>query len=111
MQLNQLNTLDPHMGVAFAHLPHICVASNTPDLIYVWHLPIFLIHEVYRRFPGDLSRAEVPLINNGQGGPSNTVDALSPPGAISSDLYRHHFWEDILNFPFLFSFPMNLYCI
>ena len=33
------------------------------------------------------------------------------PGAISSDLYRHHFWEDILNFPFLFSFPMNLYCI
>ena len=36
---------------------------------------------------------------------------LFPPGAISSDLYRHHFWEDILNFPFSFSFSMNLCCI
>ena len=30
---------------------------------------------VYTHFPGDLSRAEVALINNEQGGPSNTVDA------------------------------------
>ena len=29
-----------------------------------------------------------------------STKGLSLRGAISSDLYRHHFWEDILNFPF-----------
>ena len=42
-------------------------------------------------------------------GPSPIEHGVS--GAISSDLYRHHFWEDFLNFPFLFPFPVNLCCI
>ena len=31
-------------------------------------------------------------------------------GAVSSDLYRHYFCGNFLNFPFLFSFHMNLCC-
>ena len=31
-------------------------------------------------------------------------------GAISSDLYRHYFCGNFLNFPFLFLFHMNLCC-
>ena len=41
---------------------------------------------------------------------SQNICGKSTEGAISSDLYRHYFCGNFLNFPFLFSFHMNLCC-
>ena len=41
---------------------------------------------------------------------SKEIDFKRSTGAISSDLYRQYFCEHFLNFPFFFSFHMNLCC-